>query len=633
MLRLSRNSGLHPKCLAIQNVKLGEYPIDAGGFGEVWKGTIGESSQAVCLKMMKIYRDSDVEQLSKEYRREAILWRQLKHPNVLPFLGIYKLEHDRQLCLISPWMQKGNLVQFLRSTPREDVDHYTLAHDVAAGLSYLHKKKIIHGDLKGVNILMTDSFRASLGDFGLSRVADTLGLGITSTIRSRGTGRWLAPELLLENGVTSKASDIYAYGCVCYEIFTGQHPFPELPNEAAVTLAVNQGKRPSRPVEAKELTDLMWALMEKCWNATPSSRPDVDRVVSRIEGMNLRKTNMESAPDWNESLFTQVWANVEYRSLVTQAPRGENEPAHTPGSTMAMEASTSNRGSLYYDPPPPYSSPAVGLERTEMTVSAIGAVPLQFDNVVSGPIPSPIYASYTQSLPSQGLGENDMFRDDGLFPSLHPPPSENEEHDPTRSRSSSGSTFIPPAQSRMGLDQSSDSVYSIKKGPVMSSGTVHRHPEGDADIRGNGGGMSQWTGNQVHNKSNSHSSRFWQLVKKQGELTRSIGFLTATALEDTALVLDVCKQASGSDANAKEAARALRRELKTGHQLSTVRLWAIMVENCSGTFITSRLTSKKFLRALEDLSSSCTDPLVKERVLDVLWWWASAVPNNNNYRL
>ncbi|KAL0578823.1 Rho guanine nucleotide exchange factor [Marasmius crinis-equi] len=634
MLSLSKNSDLCPRCLTIQNVnKLREYPFDAGGgFGEVWKGTIGnpELSQLVCLKIMKIYRDSDIEQLSKEYRREAIPWRQLKHPNVLPFLGIYKLEHDRQLCLISPWMKKGNLVQFLRNTPREDVDHYTLAHDVAAGLSYLHKKKIIHGDLKGVNILMTDSLRACLGDFGLSRVVDTLGrLRITSTTRSRGTGRWLAPELLLEDGATSKASDIYAYGCVCYEIFTGRHPFPELPNETAVTLAVNQGKQPSRPVEAKKLTDLMWALMEKCWAATPSSRPDAGRVVDEIVEMNLRNTRtyIESAPDWDESLFTQVWANVEYCSLV-QLPKVETElrPA------MAMRASTSR--SLYCDPPPPYSSPIDRAVRTERT----------------------IHASYTQPSRPRPLaeGENDISCDDIRLSSPYPPPLAND----ARPQPGSGSTpTVISAHPRMRIAQPSGSVYPIKEGHVMvtrmsyphplrhhhevegdnvashvpSSGTVRRRPEGDAEIRGNGGCLSKRIGGQAH-KENDLPTQSWQFVKKQGELTRSIGSLITTALEDTTLMLDVCKQASASDPDAKEAARALRRGLKCEHQLSAVRLWAIMLEKCSGTFITGRLTSKKFLRALEDLGNSCTDPVVKERVLDVLWWWASAVPNNN-YRL
>ncbi|KAJ6482850.1 hypothetical protein C8R47DRAFT_574276 [Mycena vitilis] len=105
------------------------------------------------------------------------------------------------------------------------------------------------------------------------------------------------------------------------------------------------------------------------------------------------------------------------------------------------------------------------------------------------------------------------------------------------------------------------------------------------------------------------------------ELTRKIGFLTATASEDWTLVLDVCDHASATEANAKEAVRALRREFKYGEpaaQLAAARLWAIMLRNSSDTFI-SQSTSRKFLDTLEDLlTSSRTSPVVRERVMDVL---------------
>ena len=134
-------------------------------------------------------------------------------------------------------MEKGNLVQFMKASKREDIDHYALVsmlsscdvpnthavtpkiHDVASGLAYLHSKKIVHGDLKGVNILITASLRACIADFGLSRVADTQGLRMTtSNTRPVGTARWLAPELLIGGGRSSKESDVYSYACVCYEV-------------------------------------------------------------------------------------------------------------------------------------------------------------------------------------------------------------------------------------------------------------------------------------------------------------------------------------------------------------------------------------------------------------------------------
>ncbi|KAE9384776.1 hypothetical protein BT96DRAFT_841742 [Gymnopus androsaceus JB14] len=126
MLRLSKRSSVFPKCLSIQNVKtLGNYAVAAGGFGEIWKGTIGKSTQIICLKIVRVYLESDVESLIREFLREAIIWRQLEHPNVLPFLGLYLLD-DTRICLLSPWIDSGNLNQYLKAKPREEVDHYLL---------------------------------------------------------------------------------------------------------------------------------------------------------------------------------------------------------------------------------------------------------------------------------------------------------------------------------------------------------------------------------------------------------------------------------------------------------------------------------------------------------------------------
>ncbi|KAF9255248.1 kinase-like protein [Marasmius fiardii PR-910] len=151
MIRLSRKSNLHPQCLTIRDVeKLGKHPVGGGAFGDVWKGRVGQ--QLVCLKVIRAFEDSDVKKTVKDYMQEAIIWRQMDHPNLLPFLGIYYLDiEQQQLCLVSPWMERGNLVQYLKKTPPELVDHESLAHDVACGLSHLHEANIVHGDLKGVS--------------------------------------------------------------------------------------------------------------------------------------------------------------------------------------------------------------------------------------------------------------------------------------------------------------------------------------------------------------------------------------------------------------------------------------------------------------------------------------------------
>ncbi|KAI9571856.1 hypothetical protein HD554DRAFT_2213278 [Boletus coccyginus] len=123
------------------------------------------------------------------------------------------------------------------------------------------------------------------------------------------------------------------------------------------------------------------------------------------------------------------------------------------------------------------------------------------------------------------------------------------------------------------------------------------------------------------------------------DLTRMIGYLTATASEDWSIVLEVCERASTSEANAKEAARSLRREFKQvpltsiscfsltlsfnryaepKAQLAAARLWAIMLRNASDVFM-QQISQRKFIEALEDvLTSPRTSPVVRERLMEVL---------------
>ncbi|KAK1227627.1 Rho guanine nucleotide exchange factor [Marasmius sp. AFHP31] len=286
MLRLSRSTGLHPKCLTIHDVEISSpHPIGGGAFGDVYKGKRGES--IVCLKVLRVFEPDEVEQAIKDYMREAIVWRQLDHPNLLPFLGIYYMDDTmRRLCLVSPWMERGNLVHFMKETP-ELVQPKSLANDVARGLSYLHDMKIVHGDLKGPNILITPDLKARIGDFGLSRVTDTQRLFTFQTNYSGGTMRWLAPELLRPgpNCVSSRESDVYAYACVCYEIFTGRLPFHELSDYAVVAAVLIQGQRPSRPTNPREIQDSVWDMMTSCWHEEPTSRPAMAKIIEGFQRM------------------------------------------------------------------------------------------------------------------------------------------------------------------------------------------------------------------------------------------------------------------------------------------------------------------------------------------------------------
>ncbi|KAJ7057682.1 kinase-like domain-containing protein, partial [Mycena amicta] len=290
LLRLSSKSGLQPRCFALSDrLQLEGHQIAAGSFGDVWKGTI--HGETVSVKVMRVYEEGDV-----EFYREALIWRQLSHPNLLPFLGAYYLEGSRsRLCLLSPWMEKGNIARYLKSNP-VGVNKLSLVLDVALGLEHLHRMKLVHGDLKAVNVLVNSSGHAVLADFGLSSIAESKILLSTSTTKIGGTVRWQAPELF-DGNKNSFSSDVYAFGCVCYEIFTGYVPFWEITKDVAVMFQVLQGKRPKHtPANTPEE---VWRLMEQCWTEDPNKRPSARQVVSTLRDGRIAAAPTSGRANWD----------------------------------------------------------------------------------------------------------------------------------------------------------------------------------------------------------------------------------------------------------------------------------------------------------------------------------------------
>ncbi|KDQ16369.1 hypothetical protein BOTBODRAFT_623022, partial [Botryobasidium botryosum FD-172 SS1] len=227
----------------------------------------------------------------KRLAREAKVWSQLNHPNVLPFLGLYTLSSISYL--VSPWMENGHALEFVQRYP--EADCLRLLAQVASGLRYLHEFKpeqVIHGDLRGPNILISRSGDACIADFGLSELkADASNPQAYSTEWiMAGHPRWQAPEILKaetkEEARRNTTTDVFAFGRVMLELFTGQFPFSYIQRDSMVTFRVMSGEVPLRPSRGefvvRGLDDNMWDLMMDSWDETPAQRPSAADLVTRL---------------------------------------------------------------------------------------------------------------------------------------------------------------------------------------------------------------------------------------------------------------------------------------------------------------------------------------------------------------
>ncbi|KAI5121751.1 hypothetical protein M0805_009040 [Coniferiporia weirii] len=293
MREIAERLGVLPSIIIIHGIRrLGDGPLHGGGFGDVWKGELNGSFFA--LKSVRVFSEIDVRKLERDFGKEAILWHRLKHPNVLAFLGISRDAIPPRVALVSRWMDNGSLASFSRDAT--NVDGKKMVKGVASGLRYLHglHPSIVHGDLRAANILVDESLEPRITDFGLARIVDSQVSIIATSFRGAGVVRWQAPELLDfgdtkdrgESVYISTMSDVYAFACVCLEVFTGEVPFPELSDFAIVPQVLTHKRIPSKPNSAialeRGLDEVYWDLMQTCWKFSPSERPSMMSVAEQL---------------------------------------------------------------------------------------------------------------------------------------------------------------------------------------------------------------------------------------------------------------------------------------------------------------------------------------------------------------
>ncbi|KDQ49915.1 hypothetical protein JAAARDRAFT_613253 [Jaapia argillacea MUCL 33604] len=297
LTNLAKQSGeLPPSLFLCEGVdRPGKDPVHGGGFADIYKGTYGD--QCIALKRIRMFigERRDAKKLRKMFFNETLVWRQLDHSSIVPFIGIWREEPDSVPYMILPWMANGNAQHFVQDKAITAEVVLQLLVDVIDGLVYLHAESIFHGDLCGKNILIDKDHHARLCDFGLASLFSDPASALynpTST-QSGGTTRWMAPEILAPgpgaNVRPTKHTDIYAFGCVGVELYSGQDPFTGI-SDRDIILGVPRGLRPSNPGEGafgRPPPPEVWQMFEKCWEGTAKERPEAAVVLKCLRDIQV----------------------------------------------------------------------------------------------------------------------------------------------------------------------------------------------------------------------------------------------------------------------------------------------------------------------------------------------------------
>ena len=193
--------------------------IGVGGQAVVWSAIDKSRNRVLAIKFNKILDSNPdkAEEIGIEYKLDRLVT--LHHAHILP---IYEYgSEERVRFLVSPYIPGGTLATRIKTAPLSFDDVLRYGAEIASALDYLQKQGVIHRDLKTRNILLDLSDHTYLADFGLARIISTSTLAFHT---GHGTPPYASPEQVSSKEITSK-SDIFSFGILLFEMFTGQLPW------------------------------------------------------------------------------------------------------------------------------------------------------------------------------------------------------------------------------------------------------------------------------------------------------------------------------------------------------------------------------------------------------------------------
>ncbi len=295
--------------------------LGAGGMGVVYHCKDEFLQRDIAIKMLlpELMADDDTVEV---FRQEARLAAQLEHPNVVTIhnIGLENREGKVHHYIAMEFLPGGCLKQRIASENFSMEQSLEWMKQLTVGLSYAHKRRVVHQDIKPDNIFITQDGNLKIGDFGLALIAT--GVAIERAVQGKGTPAYMSPELC-RGDPQDHRSDIYSLGTVFFELVTRERPFKA---SGMIEMAMKHATAPipsSRKIN-KDVPEVLDRAIQRMMAKNPEDRfQSLSDVLTIVEKLLL------------EVQVARLGVGTTKRKEPAPAPAAAPTPAPTPTSASA----------------------------------------------------------------------------------------------------------------------------------------------------------------------------------------------------------------------------------------------------------------------------------------------------------
>ena len=284
--------------------------LGIGSYGKVVRAKMGKEPCAAKLlhDTMFLFNDPGLKDFVRKFGEECRLLSRINHPNIVKYLGTMSDPKTGRTVLLMELMHES-LTKFLERAPESGpvpyYSQFSIGHDVALALNYLHSRSVVHRDLSSNNILLTIDGAAKVTDFGMSRLIEMTPKA-TPLTQCPGTLAYMPPEALLTPPQYSDKLDCFSFGVLTIQIATRQFPDPGNANKyvedpkypsGRVIVQIPEIERRRKHIDLVESDHPLLPLVIKCLKDRDTERPSAHEICEELAPLKEREQAKREAEE------------------------------------------------------------------------------------------------------------------------------------------------------------------------------------------------------------------------------------------------------------------------------------------------------------------------------------------------